>query len=130
MSAKWEAPRAGTAPIADPDPARARETHDLYRAGGARRHMAPHVVYADAHCPHPGCDERLQAIDFRLEDHGKAVHDPLIRAWWDDTGFAGRCPACGGWIHFTILGKRAISAEQAAALPRLPDTWHLGATIL
>ena len=58
--------------------------------------MAPHVVYSEASCPHPGCDHPMQAIDFRLEDRGKAVHDPLVTAWWDDTGFAGRCPNCGG----------------------------------
>src|SRR5688572_29156909 len=87
------------------------EMHEEYRLGGARRSMAPHVVYSDAECPHPGCEIRLQAIDFRLEDFGKAVHDPLVQAWWNDTGFAGRCPDCGGWIHFTIRGKRAITAE-------------------
>ena len=44
--------------------------HDLYRQGGEERHMAPHVVYPDASCPHEGCDQMLQAIDFRPEDHG------------------------------------------------------------
>ena len=92
--------------------------------------MAPHVVYSEASCPHPGCDHPMQAIAFRLEDRGKAVHDPLVTAWWDDTGFAGRCPNCGGWIHFTILGKRAITAEEAARLPNLPDDWDAVATIL
>ncbi|QDV32932.1 hypothetical protein [Tautonia plasticadhaerens] len=92
--------------------------------------MAPHVVYPEASCPHPDCNHPLQAIDFRLEDYGKAVHDPLVTAWWADTGFAGRCPSCGGWIHFTILGKRAIPAEDAARLPNLPDDWHSNATIL
>jgi hypothetical protein len=72
----------------------------------------------------------MQAIDFRLEDHGRAVHDPLVRAWWDDTGFVGRCPRCGGWIHFTIRGKRPITPEEAAGYPRLPDDWHVKATIL
>jgi hypothetical protein len=104
--------------------------HAVYRQGGEERQMAPHVVYADAHCPHPGCGERLQAIDFRLEAHGRAVHDPLVRAWWKDTGFAGRCPRCGGWIHFTIRGKRALTAAEAAQLPQLPDNWHSVATIL
>ena len=35
---------------------------------------------------------------------------------WDDTGFVGRCPRCGGWIHFTIRGKRPISPEEAGRL--------------
>jgi len=72
----------------------------------------------------------MQAIDFRLEAHGRAVHDPLVRAWWSDVGFAGRCPQCGGWIHFTIRAKRAITAAEAAQLPQLPDNWHTLATIL
>ena len=104
--------------------------HALHRQGGLERQAAPHIVYPDAACPHPGCGQPLQAIEFRLEDHGRAVHDPLVRAWWDDTGFAGRCPRCGGWIHFTIRAKRAVTAEQAARYPQLPDDWHSAATIL
>ena len=92
--------------------------------------MAPHVIYANPICPYPGCGEQLQAIDFRLEDYGKAIHDPLVRAWWNDTGFAGQCPRCRGWIHFTIRGKQAITANEAAKLPQLPADWHQVATIL
>jgi hypothetical protein len=102
----------------------------LYRRGGQERHMAPHVVYSDAACPHPDCQQPLQAIDFRLEVHGRTVQNALVRAWWNDTGFAGRCPGCRGWIHFTIHGKRALTAEEAAALPQLPDQWSEVATIL
>jgi hypothetical protein len=72
----------------------------------------------------------MQAIDFRLEAYGKAIHDPLVRAWWEDAGFAGRCPRCHGWIHFTIRGKQAISDAEAAGLPQLPEDWHTVATIL
>ena len=107
-----------------------RQMHSLYRQRGAARQTAPHIVYSDPAYPHPGCGQRLQAIDFRLEAHGRAVHDPLVRAWWSDVGFAGRCPGCGGWIHFTIGGKRAITAEQASQLPQLPDDWAASATIL
>src|SRR4051794_36890399 len=82
--------------------------HELYRSGGASRGMAPHVVYQNAGCPHEGCRQSLHAIDFRLEAFGRSIHDPLVRAWWADTGFAGRCPTCHGWIHFTIRGKEAI----------------------
>src|SRR5262245_52556195 len=91
--------------------------HAVYRNGGEECRAAPHVVYREAGCPHAGCEQRLQAIDFCLEAHGKAVHDPLVSAWWNDTGFAGRCPHCDGWIHFTIRGKRAITPEEAAQLP-------------
>lgn len=92
--------------------------------------MATHFVYPEAACPHDGCGQPMHAIGFRLEDHGRAVHDPLVRAWWNDTGFVGRCPHCGGWVHFTIRDKRAITAEEAAGYPRLPDNWHDVATIL
>jgi len=104
--------------------------HALYRRGGQERQMAPHIVYLDAACPHADCGQQMQAIDFRLEDHGRAIHDPLVRAWWNDTGFVGRCPQCGGWVHFTIRAKRAVTAEEAAQYPQLPDNWHVRATIL
>jgi hypothetical protein len=55
--------------------------HALYRQGGRERRMAPHIVYAEASCPHDDCDQPMQAIDFRLEDHGRAVHGPLVWAW-------------------------------------------------
>ncbi len=106
------------------------QMHDLYRKGGGDRAMAPHIIYQDGACPHSGCGEKLQAIDFRLETYGPAVHDPLVRAWWSDVGFAGRCPRCGGWIHFTIREKKAISDAEAAGLPKLPDDWHKTALIL
>jgi hypothetical protein len=102
----------------------------LYRQGGADRAVAPQVVYRDTNCPHDGCQQHLQAIDFRLEAFGRPVHDPLVKAWWEDVGFAGRCPSCGGWIHFTIRGKQAISDDDAANLPRLPDNWSDEAVIL
>ena len=102
----------------------------VYRQGGQERHMAPHIVYGEAGCPYPDCGQKLQALDFCLETYGPSVHDPLVRAWWDDTGFAGRCPTCGGWIHFTIHGKRTITDAEAALLPRLPDDWNTNAVIL
>jgi hypothetical protein len=104
--------------------------HDLYRQEGLARQMAPHIVYDEPTCPHPECSQSMQALDFRLEDHGRAIHDPLIRAWWNDTGFAGQCPRCGGWIHFTIRAKTAITDEEAARYPHLPENWHAKATIL
>jgi hypothetical protein len=106
------------------------EMHALYRQGGGERQRALHIVYPDAGCPHPGCGQPMQAIDFRLEDHGRAVHDPLVRAWWDDTGFVGRCPRCHGWVHFTIRARRAVTPEEAARYPQLPDDWYDKATVL
>jgi hypothetical protein len=115
---------------AAPTSAELERMHALYRQGGGKRHMAPHIVYSEPGCPYPGCGQRLQAIDFRLEAYGPAVHDPLVRAWWDDTGFVGRCPHCGGWIHFTIRDKRAVTDEEAAQFLRLPDDWPAVALIL
>jgi hypothetical protein len=106
------------------------DMHATYRQGGAARAMAPHVVYQDGGCPHDNCRQSLHAIDFRLEAFGRPVHDPLVRAWWDDTGFTGQCPSCHGWIHFTIRGKRAIDENEAASLPRLPGNWADEAIIL
>jgi hypothetical protein len=104
--------------------------HDVYRQGGLDRKTPPHIVYSEPACPHFGCGQPMQAIDFRLEDHGRGVHDPLVRAWWNDTGFVGQCPQCGGWIHFTIKAKTAITAGQAAKYPQLPATWFATATVL
>src|SRR4051794_8234305 len=115
---------------ASPTAVERERMHALYRQGGYERQLAPQIVHPDAVCPLPGCGQRLQAIDFRLEDHGRAVHDPLVRAWWNDTGFVGRCPRCGGWIHFTIRGKRAVTADEAARHLQLPDHWYSVATIL
>ena len=55
--------------------------HALYRQGGRERQMAPHIVYPEASCPHDDCDQPMQAIDFHLEDHPRAVADPLARSW-------------------------------------------------
>jgi hypothetical protein len=121
-----EKPRA-TATEASVDRA---QMHALYRHGGEEWQSAPHVVNQDAACPHEGCEQTLQAIDFRLKDHGSAIHYPLVRAWWNDRGSLGRCPACGGWIQFTIRTKQAVSDEEAEQYPKLPDNWHVGATIL
>ena len=113
-----------------PTPKELEAMHAVYRQGGMERQMAPHIVYGDDTCPHDGCTQRMQAIDFQLEKYGPAVHDPLVRSWWSDVGFVGRCPQCGGWIHFTIHGKQAVTPEIAESLPHLPDDWHTVALIL
>ena len=121
--------RTGTVPQA-PLTDELEHMHKLYRVGGEEPLMAPHVVYGADTCPHAGCAQRMQAIDFRLEAYGPAVHDPLVRAWWNDDGFAGRCPQCGVWIHFTIRGKRPVSAAEADQLLHLPEDWHQKAIML
>ena len=111
--------RADTQPTA----AEFAQMHQAYCRGSLEHRMAPHAIYVDPACPHPGCHHRLQGIDFRIEDYGPPVHDKLLRAWWTDTGFTGRCPGCGKWVHFTIRGKRAITELEALQLPQLPDDW-------
>jgi hypothetical protein len=116
--------------IPSQDAAQLDEMHAVYRKGGAERAELSQVVYHDANCPHEGCHQSLHAIDFRLEAFGRSIHDPLVRAWWDDVGFAGKCPACGGWVHFTIRDKRALTEAEAKALPQLPANWADEAVIL
>jgi hypothetical protein len=92
--------------------------------------MAPHIVYPEPACPHVGCGQPMQAIDFRLKDHGRTPHDRLLRAWWNDTGFVGRCTHCDGWIHFGIRSKRAVTVDEVSQYLQLPDDWHAHAIIL
>jgi hypothetical protein len=84
------------------------------------------VHYHEPACPHPGCPQRLEWIDFQLELVGdpEAVYKPLVRSWWEGVGFVGRCPGCAGWIRFTTLRMEAVSDDQATQYPRLPDNWH------
>lgn len=85
---------------------------------------SPHVHYAESNCPHPGCPQRLDWIDFRLEFHEDDVEKPLMRAWHGGNGFAARCPTCQRWIQFTQARMWAISEDQAAQMPQLPGDWH------
>jgi len=102
------------------------ELDRVYREGGLRTMASPHVHYHDAACPHPGCGHKMEWIDFQLELFGdpEGIYKPLVRAWWDGTGFAGRCPQCGGLLHFTTLRMEPLSDEAAKQLPHLPDNWH------
>ena len=88
---------------------------------------SPHVHYPEAGCPHPGCPQRLEWIDFRLEVHDDDVEKPLMRAWHQGAGFVGRCPTCGRWIHFTTARMQTATDEQAAQLPQLPGDWFQNA---
>lgn len=107
-------------------PAKIEELDQFYREGGLRQMASPHVHYHDPACPHPNCRHEMEWIDFRLElyDDTEGIYKPLVRAWWDGTGFVGRCPQCGGWIHFTTLRMEAVSETDAANLLQLPDDWH------
>lgn len=102
------------------------EADRFYREGGLRQMASPHVHYQDSTCPHAGCEHKMEWIDFQLELFGdsEGVYKPLVKAWWEGMGFAGRCPACHGWVHFTTLRMSALTEEEAASLPRLPETWH------
>jgi hypothetical protein len=98
----------------------------LYREGGLRNIAPPQIHYHDSKCPHPGCTQTMEWIDFQLELYGDVdrVYNPLVKAWWDGTGFAGRCPRCAGWIHFTTLRMEPLSDDQSQLYPHLPDNWH------
>ena len=97
----------------------------FYREGGLRAMASPHVHYDDPACPHPGCSERMEWIDFKLELHGdpEQIYKPLVRSWWEGTGFAGRCPSCGRWVRFTTLKMAALDDDSASRLPQLPSGW-------
>jgi hypothetical protein len=119
-----------------PSSAELEELDRFYREGGLRQMASPHVHYHDPNCPHPGCQQKMEWIDFQLELYGDPPSvspprlggryrgGPLVRAWWEGTGFVGRCPACNGWIHFSTLGMEAIPEDQAKRYPQLPDHWH------
>ncbi len=102
------------------------ELDRVYRDGGLRTMASPHVHYDDAKCPHPDCTCRMEWIDFKLEVYGNAaaIYNPLVRAWWEGTGFAGRCPSCQGWIQLTTLRMQPLEENESARLPRLPESWH------
>jgi hypothetical protein len=107
------------------------ELDRFYREGGLHAIASPQVHYDDPQCPHPGCGHAMEWIDFKLELHNdpEGVYKPLVRSWWQGSGFAGRCPGCQGWIRFTTLRKEAIEDPDTACLPRLPDGWHTVAQI-
>jgi hypothetical protein len=102
------------------------ELDRFYRAGGLRRMASPHVHYHDPECLHPGCTHKMAWIDFQLELYGDPEHiyEPLVRAWWEGTGFAGRCPRCNGWIRFRTLRIDALTEDEARQLPQLPEKWY------
>jgi hypothetical protein len=97
----------------------------IYREGGLRVMASPRVHYDDPTCPHPGCPHQMEWIDFKLELHGDpdGVYKPLVRAWWEGSGFVGRCPACQESIRFTTLKLEAVDDELADQYPHLPDNW-------
>ena len=94
------------------------ETLDrFYREGGLRVMASPRVHYDEPTCPHPGCSHHMEWIDFKLDK-------PLVRAWWEGSGFVGRCPACKEWIRFTTIKMEAVDDDIAAHSLQLPDNWH------
>jgi hypothetical protein len=107
------------------------ELDRFYREGGLRAMASPHVHYDDPKCPHTGCDQRMEWVDFKLELHGdpEGVDKPLVTAWWSGTGFAGRCPGCQRWVRFTTMKMEPLDDQQAGGLPQLPAGWQAVAQI-
>lgn len=98
------------------------ETLDrFYREGGLRVMASPHDHYDEPACPQPGCSQRMEWIDFKLE----GINKPLVRAWWEGAGFVGRCPNCHDWIRFTTLKMEAVDEEHASGYLQLPGNWHI-----
>ena len=85
---------------------------------------SPHVRYQEPTCPYDGCPRVMEWIDFRLEVYEDQVERPLMIAWWAGVGFAGRCPTCGRWIHFSPVAMLAVSDEEVGRLPQMPPDWH------
>jgi hypothetical protein len=103
------------------------ETLDrFYREGGLRVMASPHVHYDEPTCPHPGCSHHMEWIDFKpeLRVDPEGIYKPLVRAWWEGSGFVGRCPACKEWIRFTTIKMEAVDDDIAAHSLQLPDNWH------
>jgi hypothetical protein len=102
------------------------ELDRYYREGGLRTMASPHVHYHDPLYPHPGCGHKMEWIDFQLELFAdpEGIYKPLVKAWWEGTGFTGRCPSCGQWIRFTTLRMEPMPDDQTSPYPRLPDRWH------
>ena len=107
------------------------ELDRFYREGGLRAMASPHVHYDDPRCPHAGCDQTMEWVDFKLELHGdpEGIYKPLVTAWWSGTGFVGRCPRCGRWVRFTTRKMEAVDDQQACGLPQLPADWHTVAQV-
>ena len=96
----------------------------VYREGGLRAMASPHIHYDDATCPHAGCGHRMEWIDFKLELHGdpEGVYKPLVRAWWDGTGFVGHCMFEGGRYlrcGFFSCYLRDLGCWSSLARPRM-----------
>jgi hypothetical protein len=99
----------------------------FYREGGLRAMASPHVHYDEPKCPHLSCSHQMKWIDFKLELHGdpEGVYKPLVRAWWEGSGFVGRCPACQEWIRFTTLKMEPADDSLAVRFPQPPSNWHM-----
>ncbi|MGE3818885.1 MAG: hypothetical protein AB7I30_05575 [Isosphaeraceae bacterium] len=110
----------------DPTVSELLELDRFHREGGLRAMASPHVHHDVPNRPYEGCDQPMEWIDFKLELPGEPerVYKPLATAWWSGLGFAGRCPSCQGWVHFSTLGTEAIDDPGKAGLPRLPDRWR------
>jgi hypothetical protein len=82
------------------------EMHKLYRDEGAKRAMAPQVVYRDSGCPHSGCGQNLHAIDFRLEHSGALLTILWCAAGGTTAASPAVAPVVAGGFTFTIRGNR------------------------
>jgi hypothetical protein len=104
-----------------------------YRRLGFEHRAMPHGVYQDPFivCPWPGCGFRISAIDFQIEQGADpALYARVVSAWWQGPGIAGRCPACGDFVLFSMTNKQAVNDPTIQGLTLLPDDWHHRAYIV
>jgi hypothetical protein len=92
----------------------------------------PHAVYRGDFilCPWPGCNLRMELIDFQLELGDPALYALVVGHWGiqTDYGLVGRCPGCDHFVRYGLVDKRAVD-PAATSLPILPDDWHQHAYI-
>jgi len=100
---------------------------------GYERRAMPHVIYSGIHllCPWPGCSQRIEGIDFQLEQwQDPSRYAQYVKEWWQGRGLVGRCPGCGNHVLFSVTGKESIADPVAQGLAVLPDDWHQTAHII
>jgi hypothetical protein len=101
-----------------------RRRIDEYRRLGFERKLPAQVVYQEPHigCPWPGCDMRIDGIQFHLEKW-PAHENRLLEAWWRGPGLVGCCPKCNRHVLFALTSKSAVAELSIASAAMLPDDW-------
>lgn len=110
--------------LTEPSPEEAARRIAEFRRLGFERGLPVQVVYQDPYivCPWPGCDMRINGIQFHLEKWPD-LQNRLFEAWWQGPGLAGRCPKCTRHVLFTLTSKSAVPELSSLGAAILPDDW-------